>query len=682
MHFVRFFAYIAPCLSVARATFSVTVGNPTQCDPLAISWTGGQAPFEILLTPSDEAYQNYSVPASAFSNGKGSYSISQLPLSTGTSFLLTMSDATGFTSGVTTTQLNVGNAVANNNCNTTVLSPPYTFQLSPSTLTQCGPFTVVAESSAVLPITIAQLIPGGQPVVFNSDSDTFTSVVDVNQGTTLVYFVTDSGGRQFGVAGFQLVGPSNNPSCLSANSPSSTIGISSTTGISSTSTASPTSSSSSPSGSPSNNSSHSNVAVIAGAAGGGGGAVLIALVILGMCLWRKRRASRSPDIQSSTQSHPRQLQRTDQRYEASSYSDVPPQSLFPHKTDHLSYHTQPIQPSLTTQSDLTNSSTGNFAVSAPPSSFNQTQHSRQSSNTDFPVYGDRSSAMSSAYNQMSQPMSPSYPVQYPVGYPPPVRPGSQSPPLNTSTGNFTFSDHPTLFNQTLHSHQSPNANFAVYGDARSSATMSSVDRRMSTITETPLAFPWETGPVNYVGPPIQSGSQPNPVNAAAADLATRDLPTAFNQTQPSHKSSNTDFTVYGDARMSDMAPVEHVAAGARPASPLPQKTNLVYLAPPVQPGSQSVSTSAGKIAVSDTPTPFNQKQNSRQGPDTDNLAVYGVSGNQVMTSASAQPAATAASQTTYQLPTQIIVHTDADDVVPAVVELPPQYSEHRGVRAL
>ncbi|KAG1838602.1 hypothetical protein F4604DRAFT_508461 [Suillus subluteus] len=593
MQFVRFLTYIAPCLSVARA-FSVTVGTATQCDPLAISWTGGEAPFEIILTPYYGMYQNYSVPPSAFSNGKGSYSISQLSLSTGTSFLLTMSDATGFGTGGTTNELPVGNPTTNNNCNTASQSPTFTFSFSSTPLTQCNSLTISTNGPVVLPFTVAQLIPSGQPSVFTSNGDTCTFVVDVNAGTTLMYFVTDSDGTPGGVSKYEPVSGSNNSSCLSANSPSST------TSISSTSTASPTSSSSSPS--PTSSSSSSNVALIAGAAGGGGGAV--ALVILGMCLWRKGRASHSPDVQSSTQSHPRRLQRTDKKYEASSYSDVPPQSPFPYKTNPLSSHTRSIQPSLGTQSDLTNSSTGNFAVGDRPTSFNQIQHSRQSSNTDFPVYGDaRSSTMSSAYNQMSQPMSQNYPLQYPVGYPPPVRPGSQSPPLNPSTGNFTFGDRPTLFNQTLPSHQSSNADFAVYGDARSSATMSSVDRRMSTITETPL--PWETGPVSYVGPPIQSVSQPNPVNAPAADLAARGLP-----------------------------------------------------------------------------KPFDQTQNSRQDPNTDNLAVYGASGSQSMAPASAQTAATAAGQPTYQLPTQIIVHTDADDVVPDVVELPPQYSEHRGVQAL
>ncbi|KAG1860611.1 hypothetical protein DFJ58DRAFT_912872 [Suillus subalutaceus] len=318
----------------------VTVGTPTQCDPLNISWTGGQAPFEILLTrslaPSSQVHRlranlcafkswatckNYTVRPSAFSNGQGSYSISQLTLSTGTSFLLTMSDATGFGSGGTTNVSFVGNPVANNNCNTTVLSTPYMWELSPLPLLQCSQFTVATGSGAVLPITIVQLIPGGQPVIFNSNSYTFTSVVDVNAGTNLLYFVSDSQGRQGGVSGFEQVSGSSNSSCASTNSPSSTAGISATATSASTATGSPTASSSSPS--PTSSSSSSNVALIAGAAGGGG--VLIVLAILGVCLWRKRRASRSPDVQSSITSYPRD----------------------------------------------------NFAVGTPSSSLNQTQHSRR-----------------------------------------------------------------------------------------------------------------------------------------------------------------------------------------------------------------------------------------------------------------------------------------------------------------
>jgi len=39
MRFVRLLTYITSCLSVAHA-LSVTVGTPTQCGPLTVSWTG------------------------------------------------------------------------------------------------------------------------------------------------------------------------------------------------------------------------------------------------------------------------------------------------------------------------------------------------------------------------------------------------------------------------------------------------------------------------------------------------------------------------------------------------------------------------------------------------------------------------------------------------------------------
>ncbi|KAG2103473.1 uncharacterized protein F5147DRAFT_281425 [Suillus discolor] len=638
MHLLGFFTCIASCLSVARA-FSVTVGTPTVCEPLSISWTGGQAPFEILLAPSNQIYQNIQVPASAFSNGQGSYSISQLSLLSGTSFVLIMSDATGFGSGGTTNKLTVASSAAN--CGAANPSPPYTFDLSPLPLTQCSQFNVTVNGGAVPPITIGQIIPGGLSVLFNSGSNTFSSTLDVSAGTSLLYFVNDSLGNQGGVSPYEVVSGSSVSSCLNANSPSSTPNTPATitATVVTTTQASPSSSSSSSS----NSSSSSHIAIIAGAAGGGG-AVLIALAILGICLRRKRKASRLLDVQSSTQSYPRHLQRTDPNYEAGPHSDVPPQFPFAYKTDPLSYHTRSIHPSLGTQSEMTNSSAGTFAVGAPLSPFNQTQHSRQSSNTDFPVYGDtRSSTVSS----------------------------SNSRQLLLSSGNFTANNPHTPFNQTLHSRQSSNAD--MYADARSSA-MSSVDRRMATVAEIPS--PWETVPVSYLGPSIQPGSQPGPINASATNMATRDYHAPFNQTQPSHMSPNTDFPVYGDAQMSDTTPAEHMAVGARPASPLPRKVDLVYLSPPVEPGSQSTSTSTGNVGVKNPPTLFNQSQNSHQSPDTDNFAVHGASGPQSMTPASAQ--------TAYQPPTRIIVHTDADDVVPdnnGVVELPPQYSEHRGIRA-
>ncbi|KAG2075598.1 hypothetical protein BDR04DRAFT_1228557 [Suillus decipiens] len=462
MRFVRFFTCIVSCLSVARA-FSVTVGAPTQCDPLNISWTGGQAPFEILLTPSLEPYHNYSVPTSAFSNGKGSYSISQLPFSTQTQFLLTMSDATGFGSGGTTNILIVGNQVGNNNCSTAVFSPLYEFELSPLPLTQCNRFNVTIHSGAILPVTITQLIPGGQPVSFNSATSSFTSVVDVNAETTLQYFVTDSTGTQGGDSGFQQVLGSNNVSCLSTNSPSSTAGVSATA------TAMTLSSSLSTSANPTNSSS-SNVALIAGVSA----AVVIVLVILGMYLWRKRRASR--DVQSSTKNYPRRLQRAGPEYEVIPFSDLAPESPFPSKTDRFSYHTRPTQ----RMSDMTNSSASNFAVGARPPSFNQSQHSRQSSNTDF-----------------------SAPVSY-LGLP--IQSAFQPSPINASAARSAVRDVPAPFGQT----QPSNTDFGVYGAPQVSDITPIEHMAMRPRPASPSR---RNTDLIYLTLPVEPGSEPIPASA-------------------------------------------------------------------------------------------------------------------------------------------------------------------------
>ncbi|KAG0708794.1 hypothetical protein DFH29DRAFT_341182 [Suillus ampliporus] len=382
------FTCIISFLSAVRA-FSVTVGTPTQCDNLTVSWTGGQAPFEITLTPVFAVPRNFSVPGSAFSNGKGSYSIPQLPFLNGTQFLLTMSDATAFGSGGTTTVLTVGDPVAKNNCNTTGPSVDFTFD-TPTALQQCNGYTFEGYNGAVQPVTITALIPGGESLILNPPTgSSYDWVADVSAGTTLIFMMVDSEGRQGGSSDVVTVLLSNNASCLSANSPSSTASVPSSTiaPTSSSVTAGPTSTQST--------SSSSNTATIAGAAIGCVVAVA-ALVTLGIFLLRKRRASRSPYVMSSSKRHSRRLPSMDLDHEVDHYGHVPPIYPFPYQTDSINHLPPPIQPGI--QSHLTSPSAGNLTVSDPPTPFNQTQHSRQVSNPDsFAGYGDAgSSSMSSA----------------------------------------------------------------------------------------------------------------------------------------------------------------------------------------------------------------------------------------------------------------------------------------------
>ncbi|KAG1749924.1 uncharacterized protein EDB91DRAFT_1110442 [Suillus paluster] len=384
---LRSFTCITSFLSAVRA-FSVTVGTPTQCDDFTVSWTGGQAPFEILMTPVFQVPQNISVPASAFSNGKGSYSISQLPFLNATQFVLTMSDATAFGSGGTTTVLTVGDPVAKNNCNTTGQSVDFTFSL-PSALQQCNEYTFDGYDNAVQPVTITALIPGGESLVLHPPTgSSYNWVADVSAGTTLIFLMTDSLGKQGGSSDLVMVQLSNNASCLSANSPSSTASVPS-------STIAPTSSSVSPTSTTQSTSSSNNTATIAGAAVGCVVAIA-ALVTLGLFLLRKRRSSRSPYVMSSSKRHSRRLPSMDLDHEVNHYDHVPQIYPFPYQADSVSRLAPPIQPG--TQPHLTSPSAVNLTVNDPPTPFNQTQHSRQVSNPDsFAGYGDAgSSSMSSA----------------------------------------------------------------------------------------------------------------------------------------------------------------------------------------------------------------------------------------------------------------------------------------------
>jgi hypothetical protein len=217
--------------------------------------------------------------------------------------------------------------------------------------------------------------------------------------------MTDSEGREGGSSDIETVSLSNDASCLSANSPSSTASVPSST----TSKVTPTSSSASPTSSQST-SSGSTVAAVAGAVIGCLVALAV-LVTLGMFLLRKRRASRSTYVMSSSNRQLRRLPSVDADRETNRYDHIPPIYPFPYQADSVSQIAPPIQPGTHSHQTSTGSyavdppiqpgthshqtSTGSYAVDPPTIPFS---HSRQNSNNGSSVgYGEAgSSSMSSA----------------------------------------------------------------------------------------------------------------------------------------------------------------------------------------------------------------------------------------------------------------------------------------------
>ncbi|KAF9229216.1 hypothetical protein BS17DRAFT_8726 [Gyrodon lividus] len=390
----------APYLSAVRA-FAVTVGSSTQCGPLTVTWTGGQPPFEIVLTPAFSIPRNESVPSTALNNNQGSYQIAQLPFTNGTRFVLTMSDATGFGTGGTTDLLTVGPAVGGANCDTTPPSTAFQFSL-PSSLQQCSPYVFNSYDGATLPVTITGFIPGGDFFFLYPDptATSYTWNADIAAGTTVIFTMTDAQGRSGGASDTEVVALSNNVSCLNANSPSSTASAAPSSTPVSTAAAAATATQSSTQTS----SSGVSIGAIAGTAAGAIIAVA-ALVTLGLFCIKRRRYGRSPHGLPSARTS-RRVNSVDLDAGPASFQHAPIYP-FPYQTDSVSHLVPPIGPGSTITSSFypetssvhpSTPSAHPDTYSFPPSPHTHQQHSRASSNTEsFGGFGEAtSSSMSSS----------------------------------------------------------------------------------------------------------------------------------------------------------------------------------------------------------------------------------------------------------------------------------------------
>ncbi|KAF8710465.1 hypothetical protein RHS03_02207, partial [Rhizoctonia solani] len=269
----------------SASAFSFSYSSPVQCDDLTVSWTGGTAPFSLLITPFYSTPQNISIPASAFNGTHGSYTttLRVTGKSNAGRFLLTMSDATGVGSGGTSGILTAGTGTTS--CNTTDPGTDFVYSLDRS-LQQCRPYIWSHYESASQPITITGLIPLGKTFVLNAPlGDSFTWTTNVASGTNVVFIVVDAQGRQGGSTDLYTVGSSDDNTCITSDSPGSTAQAG--TSIS-TPTVSPLpSSTSTPTG-------QNNSAAIIGSSIAGGAVFLVAIASL-VWFFLLKNQKRRPD---------------------------------------------------------------------------------------------------------------------------------------------------------------------------------------------------------------------------------------------------------------------------------------------------------------------------------------------------------------------------------------------------
>ncbi|KAF8647917.1 hypothetical protein AX16_006449, partial [Volvariella volvacea WC 439] len=268
--------------------FSFSHSEPTECDDITVSWSGGTGPFELLLIPVWGTPRNLSIPPSAFSNGQGSFS-TQLQFPRDHKFLLSMSDATGFGAGGSTNVLTVGTS-RGGSCNATDPGVDFSFELNMA-LQQCRPFVFSGYTRAILPVTIFGIVPGGTSFILNppEDATEFSWIANAAQETSLVFFMTDSEGRQGGSSDVRIVAFTDDRWCLDANSPSSTPSVPTLTSETSTPSSTPSTSTSAPS---TPDSSSEGVSIGAIAASVIGSLLFLAVVITLGLFFLKRRQDR------------------------------------------------------------------------------------------------------------------------------------------------------------------------------------------------------------------------------------------------------------------------------------------------------------------------------------------------------------------------------------------------------
>ncbi|KAK0208080.1 hypothetical protein DFS33DRAFT_408619 [Desarmillaria ectypa] len=347
--------------SFSSAAFSFSAGTPTQCDDVSITWNGtrihtfylpwcslvlfegGTAPYLLLLTPVFGTPRNISIPDSAYSGGKGTYK-TQIPFSSGQKFVMVMSDASGFGTGGATDVLTVGSSLGGScnttdpgklvysiccvgQCNVTPKGVDFSFELN-TALQQCRIYTFSAYTSAVQPVTIMGIIPNGDTFVINPPNGPteYDWTADVYNGTSIIFAMSDSQGRQGGSSDVKNVGTSTDQSCIDDSSPSSTAAPSSTSSASSTTmtTSAAASETTSSSGTP--------IGAIAGTVLGGLVFLAAAITLALFFLRRKRDRANRYDDGTDLGRHSRRLQSDIDLvdgYDTRSHANTPSGSAFP-----------------------------------------------------------------------------------------------------------------------------------------------------------------------------------------------------------------------------------------------------------------------------------------------------------------------------------------------------------------
>ncbi|KAF8485623.1 hypothetical protein JB92DRAFT_3131171 [Gautieria morchelliformis] len=218
----RLFSLIAAGNFALAFTFDFIAG-PTQCMNATVQWTGGTAPFKLLLVPTGSLHPEIRTIADYTIDAGNSFSF-QLKYPGNSTFVAVMSDATGFGAGSTTSVRTVASG-SNTAClDRSQVAPEFFIYTSPSVPQECSPMTISYSADAQPPVDLFVVIPGGASSRIESGSPTnksFEWTPSLHAGTQLMIVGGDtSGAGKGGSTDILTVASGNSSDCLVANTTS------------------------------------------------------------------------------------------------------------------------------------------------------------------------------------------------------------------------------------------------------------------------------------------------------------------------------------------------------------------------------------------------------------------------------------------------------------------------------
>lgn len=185
---------------------SVSFSSISQCGPFNITFSGGRAPSALPLTLTvvpflSDNIQKIPLPNNSWdAKSSTGAAITFLPFAAGTSFVASLDDANGEATGATSDVVNIQpsdstSCLPAGGSNSTP-AMPYTLN---GELSQCQPFNLTFDSTAVGSPKVRSFRPGGTSLFLNATSQTpgSTSFIEDNRmGHQIVMLFDDGNGNR------------------------------------------------------------------------------------------------------------------------------------------------------------------------------------------------------------------------------------------------------------------------------------------------------------------------------------------------------------------------------------------------------------------------------------------------------------------------------------------------------